>query len=233
MLKIILFLILMIPNAFAGEVSTGVGYLDMEDYRVDNEINPLPLGLSTIPFIAYRSEYISVFGPNIIFHLLRGPISLEVNFQAAGDRYEGHEVEKRDTAINSGLQLRLYFLSLKYSSDIFHTYNGNTMEVTLGHRQPLGSKLFLAGNIGYEFLNNSFVNYYYGVKENEVGYFQSYEAGGARNEILNLNLTYAVDKGQSITIGYRFKKLDPVIYDSPTVAMKSYKQWNFFWSFSY
>ncbi len=233
MLKFIYFLLFSISTVTAGEISTGIGYLDMEDYRIDNEINPLPLGWSTIPFIAYRSKYISFYGPNVTIHLLRGPISFSLNLQAKGDRYEGHEVEKRETSINAGAQLRLYFLSLKTMSDIFHTYNGNINEVTLGHRIGISSKIFLAGMLGYEYVNNSYVNYYYGVKESEIGFFNTYKTGNARNEILNLNLTYMLGEGQSLNLGYKFKKLDPVIFDSPTVAKRSFKLWNVFWSFSY
>lgn len=223
------FFLFFLPISSYANFSTGIGYIEREIYREDNELNPLPLGLSTVPFIAYRGENLSVYGPNVEYRLLKGIIGASLHLQTVGDRFEAHEVKKRDTGVNAGVSLRLLFLSLRHTADIFHTYNGNVSTIDIGHREKFG-KFIVMGQIGYEYLNQGFSNYYYGVREDEVGHFQAFELKETRNEFLRLSTIYQLGEGRALNMSYGFKRLDPVIFESPTVNKKSFKTWSIFYS---
>ena len=210
---------------------TGIGYISPEEYRTDNEINPLPLGLSFVPMIAYHSERLRIYGPNISYNLLRGSIGFDLKINVVGDRYQAYEVEKRDTAINGGASIRLFFLSIHYGSDIARTYNGNMMAVSLVHRFKFGEKLTIIPRFSKEYLNKSFTRYYYGVRDNETGEFRAYTLNEAVNDIYALNSSLKLDEQSSIALSYAYKKFDNEIFKSPTIALKGYSTWSLFWNF--
>lgn len=219
-------------TASAGFIG-GIGYIEPGEYRVDNEINPLPLGISVVPMIAYRGERLSVLGPNISYALLKGPISFSLNINATGDRYKSKNLEQRDAAINGGFNLRLLFLSINYGSDISNVYHGNTINVNVGWRFKITDSLFFSPNVGKEFLNEGYVNYYYGVSENEAGDFDAYRTGNAVNDVYRVGLTLVVSQKNSFSINYSHKVFDDVIFDSPTINKKSYGSTSVFWNYNF
>jgi outer membrane scaffolding protein for murein synthesis (MipA/OmpV family) len=214
-----------------GKFTTGIGYIQPAVFQVDNEINPLPFGLSFVPMIAYRGERLSVFGPNISYALNKGPISLSLRLHAIGDRYEAYEVERKETAINAGMRLRLYFLSLSYTSDISRTYEGNIFELSLFWRFKVNEWFFVTPRYTKRFLNQAYTNYYYGVSEDEVGFFDEYSMNSAQNDIAALNLLFKLKEGQSLSLGASYRSFDPVIYDSPIINRQSFITSSVFWNF--
>ena len=191
-------------------------------------MNSLPFGLKFVPVISYRGENISIYGPNIRYSLLKGAIASSLHLEPSGARYESKEIELRDTAINAGLSVRLFFLNLKHTIDIYDKYNGSITTATLGHRFVLTESLFLIGSVGYQFLSKAFTDFYYGVKEEEIGTYSQYQPQEAQNKIARINLTYLMSKEISLTLNYSFTELDKEIYDSPTVSQKSFKAWGIF-----
>ncbi len=228
---IMFMVILGINNSYAKFIS-GIGYIGPEEYRVDNEINPLPFGLSLIPMIAYRGQRLQVYGPNISYVLLRGPVSFSLNAKAFGDRYKARDLSQRDTAVNAGVSLRLLFLTLKYGADISKVYNGNTAEVGIGWRFKFGDSWLVIPGLAKEYLNESYVNYYFGIDADEVGEFSFYEAKTAVNDKLRLGVTYLIDSENSLSLNYSYRKFDKVVYESPTISKEGYATWSFFWSYS-
>ncbi len=211
-----------------GVWSGGIGYLDQEDYRVNNEVNSLPFGLKFVPVISYRGENLSIYGPNIRYSLLKGAIGSALHLEPSGARYKSKEVELRDTAINAGLSVRIFFLNLKHTVDIYDKYNGSITTATLGHRFVLSESLFLIGSAGYQFLSEAFTDFYYGVKPDEVGTYTLYRPESAQNKIVRINLTYLISKETSLTLNYSFTELDEEVYESPTVGQNSFKTWGIF-----
>lgn len=210
---------------------TGVGYIVPAEYRTNNEINPLPFGLSVVPLIAYRGESLNIFGPNISYSLLKGLVGFNVDFNIVGDRYKAYEVNKRETAINAGASLRLLNLILYYGSDISGTYRGNVFKATLAHRQKITDSFMTTFSIAKEFYNKSFSNYYYGVKLSEVGEFAEYSLSETSSILLSLMLSYKLSESNSISLSFNRKEFDEKIYQSPTIALKRFNTWALFWSF--
>ncbi len=226
------FLVFVCFNAHANYIG-GLGYIDREDYRVENEINPSPLGTNFLPMLAYRGERLSVFGPKINYALIKGAFGLGLTLSPSGDRYKARDLDQRDGAINAGVSLRLLFLSLSYSADITHVHKGQTAKASLGWRFALSKQLLFAPRISKEFLSKSFVNYYYGIAADEVGEFSFYEAQGAVNNVYGAALTYISNPKHSFTLNYSKKHFDRVIYESPTIDKKSYATTSFFWNYNF
>ncbi|MDA9793241.1 MipA/OmpV family protein [Bacteriovoracaceae bacterium] len=229
---IILFVFSLSLNiAAAGEFRVGFGYIQPGEYRVDNEINPLPLGMSFVPLIAYRGERLSVLGPNINYSLLKGPISFGIRLNAAGDRYKSHDLEERDSAINAGVVLRFYFLTLSHAADVSGLYNGEVEQLTVGWRLMLSDSLSFMPSIGKEFLSLEYTNYYYGVKEGESAYYPAYQTNNSVNDIYSARLIYKMSEDHSFSLSFKHRAFDKVIYDSPTINKQKFSRWAMFWSY--
>lgn len=211
----------------------GLAYIQLDEYRVDNEINPLPLGLSLVPMIAYRGERLRVFGPNINYVLVEGLVSFSMVLSATGDRYKTISLEQRDGSINGGFNLRLFVLNIRYGSDLVNVYKGNTVDVNLGWRFKILESLFITPSFGKEFLNDSYVNYYYGIAEGETELFDPYRTKSAVNDIYRIGVTFIGSKKNSFTLNYSYKVFDDVINDSPTINKEYYGATSFFWSHSF
>lgn len=211
---------------------TGLGYIQPQNYRKDNEVNPLPFGLSVFPIIAYQSRSLRVYGPFVSYALLSGPIGFNINVRVAGDNYEAHNLEPRKTGVNAGASLRLLYLTLGYGSDVSGRYRGNMLSVSLGNRFVFGNgKLALIPRVARQFVNKSFTNYYYGVSEDEVGEFSEYSLNEAANTIYALNANYNLNEREFLTLNSSYKIFDPVIADSPTVALSQYTTWSIFYNY--
>lgn len=226
-----LLIIILNTPVCAGTISTGIGYLNPEKYRVDNEINTLPFGLSVIPIISYKSENLNIIGPKIRYNLVRGAFGLALHLETKGDRYKSEEVEFKDSGVNLGVSVRLLLLSFKYGSDVYDRYNGNTLNITLAKPFKIGSHTVFIPRVGYEYLNSSYTNYYFGVSKDEVGTYSEYELGEARNKLAGVTAILKFTSGSNISFNYSHRELDNEIYKSPTVELKSYKSFGVFWSF--
>ena len=234
MLKIFLFLSFLLSfSAFAkSNFFSGLSYMQISDYRVDNEINPLPLGSNIIPILGYRGKHLQVLGPNIIYTFLNGPISLGLRVNATGDRYKARNLKQRNTAINGGVSVRLLFLIMNYGVDLFNVYKGNTYDIGLGWRFKLSEDFFFLPKVSKNFLNSGYVNYYYGISTGEADSFSPYQAQSAINDEYSVGGIYKFSERSSFVLNYAHTIFDQVIANSPTVSERSFDRWSFFWSYS-
>lgn len=216
-------------NTHAG-FSTGLGYLEPEQYRVDNEINPLPFGVNLVPLISYRSRTLNITGPRIKYNFINGMYGLAMSLNAAGDKYKSYEISEKSTAINGGINIRLLFLSFNYQTDLFQTYNGNTAKVIIAQPFMLSNNIRILPRIGKEFLNTSYTNYYFGVRDDEQGQYSRYSLKNAVNNLAGLTTIIKLTQESSLTLNLSYRELDKTIYQSPTVAKRSYKTIGVFWS---
>ena len=227
---IITLFLFLISSKLEANLSTGIGYFDQEDFRVDNTINPLPFGTNIIPIISYRSERLVINGPMIRYNLAKGLFGAALHLNAYGYRYKAHELERRETSIHTGLSLRLAFLSFKYASDIYDKSNGNKFNFVIAHRFHFPPFTFIP-RVGKEYLNEGISDYYFGVDKDEVGFFEEYQLDNTVNDIAGFTLIYSMSESQSLSYNYNYKKFDQVIFDSPTVRLKSFKSNALFWNF--
>jgi len=216
----------------AGKFTTGLGYLYPEKYRRDNEINPLPFGLSVVPMIAYRGERFSLLGPRMSYRLVKGVVGLNLNVNIAGDRYKANILDQRDTAIHGGFSLLLPFISLRYEQDLSSTHNGNLVRAQLRLPLPLSQNFFLRTSFGVEFVGEEFSDYYYRVDYHEVGLFSYYNPGKERNLLFNLNATYTLTPSTALSLNWSHKRFGREIANSPTIRLKNFNTIGLFWNYT-
>lgn len=231
-ITIILLTLAFITPAWAGKFITGVGYLYPEKYRRDNEINPLPFGLSIVPMIAYRGERFSLLGPRMSYLIVKSLVSVSLNVNIAGDRYKANILEQRDTAIHGGLSVIIPFFSVRYEQDLSSTHNGNLIRLTLRAPFKVSDKLFVRTSLSQELVSEKFSRYYYRVDTNEVGLFSYYNPDKEQNIIFNLNATYTLTKSTSLALNWTHKRFGSEIANSPTIRLKNFNTIGLFWNYT-
>ncbi|MBD64644.1 MAG: hypothetical protein CME62_05530 [Halobacteriovoraceae bacterium] len=232
--KNILFLFIFFNSVAYAKWITGVGYFDPGEYRVENEISPMPLGWNIVPMIGYVSPKMRVIGPRISYHIVGNKaVELRADINAIGDRYESHEVEMRDTAIDGGMSLRLMFLTFGYSADISNVYYGNNYSWGLSWRFILADNFFIIPSFTQKYFSSEYTNFYFGVKESEEGYFNAYEVDASKISTLRLTTTLKLNEKDSIAFTVSQREFEDEVYDSPTVAKKRYLSSSLFWNYSF
>lgn len=211
--------------------SAGIGYIEVPEYRKDNAVSPLPFGWNTIPVISYRGESLSVFGPNIKFHLLKGPIAFDLSLKASGDRYESRDIRLRDTTVDAGFSFRLYFLNFGYHKDIARTYKDENASVGLGWRFQVSDNFLFIPSLTREFYSKEFINFYYGVQNSESSYYSAYQVDDiGTKDVLHLSFIYIIEQSGSIAFNLTQNQLGDRFTSSPTNAKDQFLVWSIFWS---
>jgi hypothetical protein len=212
---------------------TGVGVFEPGRYRVDNEISPLPFGWNVVPMIGYISPRLRVIGPTASLRVFGGgPYEARVNVNMTGDRYRAHEVAERDSGVDVGASVRLLFLTLKYGADVAGVYHGNSFSWGLSRRIVIDDKFIFIPSYTQRYVNSGYANYYYGVKESEVGYFQAYRPGESKITSIRLSSTWRLNETHSIALNINRREFADEIYNSPTVREKSYYSGSLFWNYT-
>ncbi|MEC9282235.1 MAG: MipA/OmpV family protein [Bdellovibrionota bacterium] len=222
---------LLLSSVAFAKFSAGIGYIDVPEYRKDNAVSPLPFGWNTIPLISYRGESLSIYGPNIKYHLFKGPIAFDLSLKASGDRYQSRDISLRDTSIDAGFSLRLYFLNVDYHRDVARTYKGENASIGLGWRFQISENFLFIPSVKKEFYSKEFINFYYGVKNSESIYYDSYEVYGyGSKEIIHGSLVYLLGKAERLAFNLTQNYLGDSFTDSPTNDKSQFLVWSLFWS---
>lgn len=219
-------------SAFDGKFITGLGYLAPEKYRRDNEINPLPFGLSVIPMIAYRSRTLNILGPRVSYVLFGSIARLSVNVNMAGDRYKANTIKEKETAVHAGFSLAIPFINLRYEQDLSSRHNSAVYIASLNKRFKFGDSIFARIAIGREFLDQKYTTYYYGVSAEEAGTYQTYRPKREQNTVINFNGSYSFDEENSIALNITHRRFGSEIANSPTIRLKNFNIFGLFWNYT-
>lgn len=221
-----------LANAFEGKFITGVGYLLPEKYRRDNENNPLPFGLSFVPMIAYRSRTLNIMGPRVSYTAFGTIVRFNLNVNMAGDNYKANSLDERKTGVHAGASVHAPFLSVRYEQDVSGRHDGNIWRVSLSHRIKFNETYFARVAVTREFLSSKFTDYYYSVKAHETGTFNEYSLGKEQNTVINVNGRMSLDENQSLVLNITHRRLGSSIAASPTIRLKNYNIFGFFWNYA-
>jgi outer membrane scaffolding protein for murein synthesis (MipA/OmpV family) len=182
--------------------------------------------------IAYPGEPFRVFGPQIIYALKKGAIAINLHANVAGDNYKAYELRARENAWHGGVSVRVFFLTLRYGGDISNTHNGSIARVGGGHRFKVSENFTVIPSITREFLSRTFVDYYYGVDADEVGTFSQYDTANAADSVYAIRMSYKINERNSLMLSLRHRVFDKIIHESPTIALRSFNTWGFFWNYA-
>ena len=181
-----------------------------------------------LPLVSYDGTWINVSGPRADLKLLStDSISLRLRARYAGDGYDAD-----DSPFLAGMQDRKSSLWLGgaaiWRTDIA-TFTGELLGDALSNSKGLRLKLqadrrFPAGSFGFtprvavEWLDRKYVNYYYGVRPDEVLPGRTlYEGASTANLEVGVRADYSPSRKHSLFVDLGTTRLGKGIKDSPLV----------------
>ena len=179
-----------------------------------------------LPAIGYRGENINVLGPLVTYSLIKSEgieFSSLLSYRFAGydtsdsDVFNG--MEDRDASLDFGFALSYkkdkWAARLGILHDIIGSSNGFEVAGSLGKTFYFGP-IFVEPNVGVSYLDNQFVDYYYGVESFEAtATRESYKGEFALNNKLGLNISTPIFFKGFTRLGLAHTWYDSSISNSP------------------
>ncbi|MCE8021503.1 MipA/OmpV family protein [Halomonas sp. MCCC 1A11036] len=207
----------------------GLGVMsEQEPYAgIDRDNTPVPL-------LQFENRYLHLFGPQIEFKLPSLDISdsQRLNFGIVG-KYDGSGYKEDDAPILNGMSERkggfwvggkvewssdLVDLSAEWLADASGNSNGQVVNLGVERTWRFGNHVLLTPHVGASWQNEKTVDYYFGVRDNEVRLGRPAYAGEAATNIeAGVRGVYMFNKQHSILMGVEVTSLADEIKDSPLV----------------
>lgn len=189
-----------------------------------------------LPMLTYESKHLKLSGPNLDIKLPGVQLSesqhlnfgLTYKFFGGGIGYEASDspalvgMEERKAGRWAGAKMEwkndLADVNLEWLTDAASASKGQRVNLSVGQKWMLGRSWMLAPSIGAEWVDNKYVDYYYGVRSNEATAGRAAYLGTATvNTEISLMTMYRLDKQQSLILTVGVKSLGKEIKDSPIV----------------
>ena len=181
-----------------------------------------------LPLVSYDGTWVNVIGPRIDLKLASADsVSFRLRARYAGDGYDAS-----DSSFLTGMQDRKSSLWLGgaaiWRTDIA-TFTGELLGDALGNSKGMRLKLqadrrFPTGSFGFtprvatEWLDRKYVNYYYGVRPDEVLADRAlYEGASTANLEVGVRADYSPSKQHSLFVDLGTTRFGKGIKDSPLV----------------
>lgn len=187
-----------------------------------------------LPLVYFENRWVRVLGPRAEFKLPSLDInaSQKVDFRLVA-RYDGNGYESEDAPILSGMEERKdgFWAGAKatwrngiadVSAEVLADASGNSkgQRATLGLERTfrLGQNVMLAPRASATWLSKKYVDYYYGVRDNEVRTDRpAYLGQSGVNAELGARATYRFNASHSMFLDVGVTSLAKEIKDSPLV----------------
>jgi MipA family protein len=172
-----------------------------------------------VPVATLSWKMLTIRGPQVGLGLLQNAmISLSAKLSYFGHDYRSNGMFRRKRSFAFGGDLRLIFLRLSYLRDIEGRSHGSQYSFSIGHRLPMSKTLFINPSLGTEYFDQSYVDYYFGVRPEEATTTRTaYSAGGSWNNFVSLGLTWNFIKNFNFSVTTRYRHYGENISNSPTV----------------
>jgi len=187
----------------------------------DRRVIPLPL-------IGYRGDRLLVLGPFANYELFEaGNFDFTINVAPRFDGFdEGDSIfftgmEKRKSSLDMGLGLVYENDNWKFQSramyDILGRSNGYEVTAQVGKVFRAGP-LFFEPSVGVSYMDDSLVNYYYGVRKNEANAIRpAYQGKEVVNTTLGISFATPILFDGFTRAGIEYTWFESGITDSPLV----------------
>lgn len=185
----------------------------------------------SLPFVSYQSERLNINLRAFSYRLFKFDemqISLEGEIRLEGYDPDGNialtGMEKRNPSLDAGVSVarndawgEMIFMIL---ADMTETHEG--YEARLLYQIPYRLKrLIFISAVGVGWLDNALVDYYYGVRLDEVSSTRSYYAGlSTTNTFVELSIGYDISDSLEFSAGLKVMHLGKSIEASPIVDKK-------------
>lgn len=189
---------------------------------------------SVIPFISYENEYIEVLGPNLKYKLPGFELneSNKFNFNIVGE-YDFSDNDPDETPILHGMEERkggfwagaaaewqnpVVNVSLEWLTEVAGDSEGSVINLGVERSWHIGQRFMLTPRLVLSQVDKNYVDYYYGVRADEVSSDRAFYQGEAGlNTEIGLRAMYMFDRNQMLMLDLAVTSLAREIKDSPLV----------------
>lgn len=188
-----------------------------------------------LPMISYESRYVKLGGPNLELKLPGVELSesQRLNFGIVTKLFDGAGYEASDSPALAGMAERkssIWFgAKMEWESDLADVKlewlgaagnsKGQRLGLGLERKIMLSPSLMLIPQVGVEWVDKKYVDYYYGVRANEATAGRAAYTGKATvNPEISLTGIYRFDGHHSMMLNVGVKSLGKEIEDSPIVG---------------
>nr|WP_163500879.1 MipA/OmpV family protein [Halomonas socia] len=187
-----------------------------------------------VPLLQFENRYLHLFGPQVEFKLPSLDISdsQQLNFGIVG-KYDGSGYEEDDAPILNDMDKRkggfwagakvewstdFVDVSAEWLADASGNSKGQVVSLGLERTWRFGNRVLLTPHVGASWQDDKAIDYYYGVRDNEVRLGRPAYAGeSATNIEAGVRGVYMFDKHHSALMGIEVTSLADEIKDSPLV----------------
>lgn len=220
------------------ESSWGLGIGVMSSQKAYTDIDS---DTNVIPFIAFENKYIEVLGPNLKYKLPSFELndSNKFNFGIVG-KYDFSDIDPSETPILNGMEERkgsfwggvqaewesdYAEVSIEWLSDVSGDSKGNMFNLGIEKTWHFGENYTLTPRVLFSWVDKKYVDYYYGVRANEVTsnrFF--YQGDSTLNTEISLRGGYMFNEKHMVFLDVAVTSLGTEIKDSPLVDSSTESQ---------
>lgn len=193
-----------------------------------------------IPSFSINYGRFSMFGPRLAYRVI-GTQGGSVSIVAQPDFFGGYDaddspaftgMDERKGTANVGLAFnnRLGPININgnFTKDILGVHGGTSASLGVGVGMPINIFIkplpftFIGATFGARYYSESFINYYYGVKESEVAVNRvAYKSTSTTNRFFNLTMRMRLSEKWMLMFTYNREYLHSNIKNSPIVDKES------------
>jgi outer membrane protein len=188
-----------------------------------------------LPMLSFENRYVKLSGPNLELKLpgLELGDSQRLNFGIVAKLFGGGGYEASDSPTLAGMAEResgvwagakvewendVADVKLELLGDASGKSKGQRVVLGVGRKWMLGPSVMLMPQVGVEWVDKKYVDYYYGVRAGEATAGRAAYIGKATlNPEISLTGIYRFDKHQSLMLNVGVKSLGKGIKNSPIV----------------
>lgn len=191
---------------------------------------------TALPLLSFENQYVKLSGPNLELKLpgleLNG--SQRLNFGVLTKLFGRGGYEASDSPALAGMAEResgvwagakvewesdLAEIKLELLGDVSGHSKGQRVVLGLERKWKLSQNVLLVPQVSVEWVDNEYVDYYYGVRASEARLGRAaYVGKAAVNPEISLTGIYRFDKNQSLMLNVGVKSLGKEINSSPIVG---------------
>lgn len=189
-----------------------------------------------LPMISYENRYVKLGGPNLELKLpgIELSNSQRLNFGVMTQLFDGAGYEAKDSPALAGMAERkssiwvgakmewendLADVKLEWLGDASGKSKGQRLAVGLERKIMLSPRLMLIPQVGVEWVDKKYVDYYYGVRNGEATAGRvAYTGKATVNPEISLSGIYRFDRHHSMMLNVGVRSFGKEIKNSPIVG---------------
>ena len=189
-----------------------------------------------LPFVSYRGDRFSIYGPNTSFKLNKQKYyDISVNAYLYSENFKPSDssdsklqkLNERRYSMMAGIKLlfkinRSNKINFGVYRSFFGAENGLLVKGTYSYTKMINLKnsiIRMTPSFGLEYENSQLTNYYYGISNSEssLSALQIYNPKSAISPFIRINIMYILNNQWTIALSSTAKMTPNTIYDSPLV----------------